>query len=260
MSWIHSFSGMKSPQLQSHLKVEDHVLNFSSYSNDSFEKFVVANHNCNWSPYTDPEMQAYAHDVQKCAIDSDSRMFEGRDNAVFGYECLGNGIFENHNVSKPFVTANISFEEFREKLDTFRGKSIAFVGDSVTRQSFIHFACMLNPKMGINFLQITDHHYSRNVPLHGGGMTRMELISCSIHLDSCRFKHLFENSLKKALQSNDFVVVNEGLHHNNGSKQPALSFINPVIPNDHVITDQSRSLRHCLPYLSLASALTPERT
>ena len=44
----------------------------------------------------------------------------------------------------------------------------------------------------------------------------MELISCSIHLDSCRFKHLFENSLKKALQSNDFVVVNEGLHHNNG--------------------------------------------
>ena len=74
---------------------------------------------------------------------------------------------------------------------------------------------MLNPKMGINFLQITDHHYSRNIPIPGGGITRIELISCSIHLDSCRYKHLFENTLRGALGSNDFVVVNEGLHHNN---------------------------------------------
>ena len=208
-------------ELTGDVGVLGHSLNISKYSMRSHDQFVIANAHCHWTVFKDPEMERYVREVQICAVRADDNMLRETESAVYGYDCLDEGIFEKFNISRPFLNANMSYKALQAKIKTFHGKKIAFIGDSVTRQTFIHFACMLNPHHSINFRSIRDHHYHRSIPVHAfdgkvikSSSTSLELVSCSIHLDSCRFVYLFEHTLREALEHNDYVIVNMGLHHN----------------------------------------------
>ena len=149
--------------------------------NNSDPAVAILRYPCSWTTFQDDAMKDYSLRVGRCFVRSslnkidDKAKLKSHEFASqgVGYGCDGGYGSPLDGTYKPTLTlptSSVALSSITTILDSFRGKSVAFFGDSIMRQQFAHFACMINPDHDISG-SFEGNAYSRAVPFRKNGTT-----------------------------------------------------------------------------------------